>query len=186
MTALTRTVNAGTTTAIGRQHTQPFHICKLVLPTSGNKYLSEGPSVTWDNGLGDGSQTYLEGRIRVGELRWNSDGEQVCKLDVLDNATHDAWAWFLANKISSATVTIWIAYRESNGSVNTPILYATGSCDSSELSEDGMSITVITVSTARKFFPNTYAGTVGLNHIPQEGAVVFWNNTTYVLEREYE
>ena len=186
MTALTRTLNAGTTTAIGRQHTQPFHICKLALPTTGNVYLSEGPAVTWDNGLGDGSQSYLEGRIRVGPLQWDSDGAQSCTLEVLDDATHAAWGWFLGNKIGNTTVTLWIAYREMNGTVNTPILYATGSCDSSELTAEGMKVSVITVNTVRKYFPNTYIGAVGCAHLPQERAVVFWNNTTYVLERDYE
>lgn len=186
MTAINRTVNAGTTTAVGRQHTQPFHICKLALPTTGNQYLSEGPAVTWDNGLGDGSRTYLEGRIRVGQLSWNGDSEQTCTLEVLDDSTHAAWQWFIDNKISEASVSIWVAYREMNGTVNTPILYAVGSCDSSELTEEGMKITVITVNSARKFFPNTYIGSTGAAHLPAEGAVVFWNSTTYVLERDYE
>ena len=186
MTAITRAVNAGTTTAIGLQHTQPYHICDLVLPTSGTQYLSEGPQLAFDNGEGAGSHNYLEGRIRVGALQWDADGNQSCQLEILDDASHNATTWFLGNKIGNATVRLWIVYRNSDGNSNTPMKYAVGSCDSSDLEAGVLRVRIITTNSARKFFPNTYIGpAMGAAHLPAERAIVFWNNTTYVLEGDY-
>jgi hypothetical protein len=177
MTKIVRSVNAGTQTAISQQHTQPFHICTLVLPSE-TVYLSEGPAMVFE------THTYLEGRIRVGELRWNGEGVQGCTLEVYNDA-NSAASWFMANKIANATATVWLVHRDAAGNFTTPVKYAEGSCDTSELTPESLRMTLVTINTDRKFFPNTYLGTCGFNHMPQERAVVFWNNTTYVLERDY-
>jgi len=184
MTQIKRTVNAGTLTAIGQQHTQPFHICELALPTSGTQYLSEGPQVTFNSG--GGNHNYLEGRILVSQLNWTGGSGQNCVLEVLDNTSHDGASWFLNNKMENGSVIIWIVYRNSDGSFNTPVKYAVGSCDSSELLASELRITVITNNATRKFTPSNYIGTAGFEHIPQDRAVVIWNNTNYELQRAYE
>ena len=177
MTKIVRSVNAGTQTAISQQHTQPFHIVTVVFPSE-TVYLSEGPAISFEG------HTYLEGRISVGGLRWTGEGEQGCTLEIYNDANVAA-GWFMANKVANATATIWLVHRDAAGSFTTPVKYAEGSCDTSELTPEYLRMTLVTINVARKFFPSTYLGSCGFGHMPQEKAVVFWNNTTYVLERDY-
>jgi hypothetical protein len=185
VTALNRVVGAGAQTAVGLQHTEFFHICKLVLPTTGAQFLSEGPDFVWTNSEGDGSRTYLGGRIRVADVAFDSDGQQTCTLDILPTAANDHVTWFNNNRLSNGTVIIWIVYMSEAGVAQTPVKYLVGSLDASELRRDVLRVDVIPTNSSRKFFPNKYVGDTGATHLPQEGTVVFWNNTNYVLELDY-
>lgn len=180
MTAINRSLDSGVATAITAQHTQPFHLVRIVFPTE-TVYLSEGPGLTaGDTPLG---QAFIEGRVKVSNLSWTGDGQQTCTLDIL-NVDNYAANLFIANRIADARVTIWLIMRKPDGSYEAPTLYADGSCDASEFDTD-LHITLVTSSLKTKFFPNTYAGSAGLNHLCAEGTVVFWNSTSYVLERDY-
>lgn len=177
MTAIRRDIEVGTQTAIEAQHTQPFHIVKIEFPSE-VVYLSEGPEVT------HGGSVYLEGRVRVSNLSWTGDGGQTCTLEILNESNYAA-NLFLSNKIADATVTVWTVYRKPDTTFTTPVLYATGTGDESELTLDALRVTLLTSRYKTKFFPNTYMGTAGFTHIPPEGTVVFWNMDAYVLERDY-
>lgn len=177
MTAIKRTIDGGTLTAITSQHTQPFHIVKIEFTTE-VVYLSEGPQVT------HGGNVYVEGRVKVSNLSWTGDGSQTCTLEILNVANYAA-NLFMANKIADAAVTIWTVHREPAGTFTTPVLYAVGTGDESELTLDSLTVTLLTSKYKTKFFPNTYMGSAGYTHIPPEGTVVFWNTDAYQLERDY-
>jgi hypothetical protein len=177
VTIIKRTIDAGTLAAITAQHTQPIHIVQLQFQSE-FVYLSEGPEVVY------GGNTYLEGRVKVSNLSWTGDGVQTCTLEIL-NEDNYASVLFLQNKIADVLVTIWTVYRNPNGTFTTPVLYVVGTGDDSELGLDALRLTIASSRFKTKFFPNTYMGSAGFTHIPAEGTVVFWNGTTYVLERDY-
>ena len=130
------------------------------------------------------TNTYLDGRVVVSNLSWTGEGSQTCTLEIINDSNFAA-SLFLQNKIADATITIWTVYRNADGSFNTPVLYAIGAADDSELNRDYLRITLVTSRLKTKHFPNNYMGSAGFNHLPAEGTVVFWNSTTYVLERDY-
>jgi len=181
MTRIVRALDAGSQQAIVQTHTRPFHICDLTLP-SGTLYLSEGPQIAFDNGTG--SHNYLEGRVAVQELSWDGEGEQRCSLE-FPNDSNTSASWFLTNKLANATVTLWLVHALSIGTYSTPVKYISGSCDSSELTPETLRVVVATQNASRRYVPNQYMGSLGFNHIPHERAVVFWNSTTFVLERDF-
>ena len=179
--SIRRTLDAGTQYTVSRSHTQPFHIVDLELPT-GTVYLSEGPQFAFDNGTG--SHTYLEGRVEVGDLVWSPEGGQSCALTIY-NENGIAASWFFSNRLAEATAVIYLVHLNADNTFSAPIRYAVGSCDGATLAPEALRVNILTLNRERKFFPNTYMGTVGFNHMPQENAVVFWNNTTFVLERDF-
>jgi len=177
-----RTVDATVSDTIRKQHVQPFHILDLELPT-GTVYLSEGPQVEFDNGTG--THNYLAGRFQVESVSWPGDGGQSCAIE-LYNENDVATTWFIQNRMADATVVLWFVYKRSDGTFSVPVKYIVGSCDASELTPDSLKVQIQPPNRERKFFPNTQISSAGFNHLPQERAVVFWNNTTHVLEREYD
>jgi hypothetical protein len=177
MTAITRSLDAGTLAVIQAQHTQPFHIVRIDFPTD-TVYLSEGPAVTYSGNV------YLEGRVKVSNLTWTGDGSQTCTLEIL-NENNYAATLFLNNQIADADITIWTVHRKPDTTFTVPDVYAVGTVDNSELTLDELRLTLATSRYRTRFFPRNYMGNAGFNYIPAEGTVVFWNSTTYVLEREY-
>lgn len=170
-------VTGGVLTVIGQQHTQPFHIVQITFPNE-EVYLSEGPAMTFEG------HSFLEGRVLVGNPAWSADGNQTCSLEILNVGGYAA-SLFLTNKVADAQVRILKVYRDYAGTFSTPIEYVVGSCDDSELTPDAVKIGITTARGNTRYFPGTYMGSVGLNHMPVEGSVVFWNATTYVLEKDY-
>ena len=181
MSKIMRTIDATAADAIRKQLLQPFHIMDRVLPI-GTAYLAEGPQMSFNNGTG--AHTDLEGRFDVKNLKWSGDGVQACSIEIYNEA-NEASAWFMTNRISDAYVTLYLVYRRPDTSFSVPVKYAVGSCDQIELTPDSMTMNILTLNKERKFSPSQYIGSKGFNHLPPERGVVFWNNTTYVLERDF-
>jgi hypothetical protein len=184
MTRIVRDITVDNLAAVGAQHTQPFNLVEITFESE-RVFLSEGPEVTFAPG-GDviGDQVFIEGRVTVSSPSWTGEGVQSCTLEIL-NENNYAAALFIANRLANASVRIWAIHRNPDNSFTDPDLYFVGSCENNELSPEALSVTLTSNSTTRKFFPNQYMGSSGFSYIPPEGAVVFWNSTSYVLERDY-
>ena len=181
MTAITRTLDAGTQSAIALQHTQPVHLVRITLNPDSPSYLyySEGPTISF------GGQSYLEGRVRVGQLSWDHEGGQSCTIEV-ENVSDAAETLFFNNSFYNAVVDIWTTYVDGVGANTTPVLYITGGVEGASLTPATLKATVVTQKLKISYTPNKYMGStaVGFNWIPPDGAVVIWNGGSYVLERE--
>jgi hypothetical protein len=182
MSQITRNIDAGNLTAIGLAHTQPVHLVRLTTEpnTPGETayyYLSEGPDITFN------SDPYIGSSVRVGPLSWTGEGDQTCTVEILNDGGLAQTLFFDVAALADSLVDIWLTYVDSLGANSTPTYYIAGGIAGSSLSPESLKLIVVTMKARTAYAPNSYMEAAGFTHIPPDGAVVIWNEGTYILER---
>ena len=185
MAGAIRTLLDGTVAAeVAKTHTRPVNLVRIDFTTS-TVFLSEEGELTHDFGLGEGPVTFLDGAVTVGSFSWNTEGEQVGKLMLLNEKSSASDLALESDTTAGSEVTIYQTYIKADGSHTIPEIMVTGVLDGCEIGADASTFTIYTSAASTEFIPALYySSSFGFKNLPAPGTVISWNGERFVLEAE--
>lgn len=103
MASVVRQIATDTQAAIIKQHTRPVMLVKIQFTATQFAYLSETKEILWQG------NTYVDGAVKVGQFRWNPDGDALGNIILMNNRS-SATALVLSTDTTDAQVFIYQTY----------------------------------------------------------------------------